>query len=132
MIKLLLLVSVQAAFYPSSTKPASCPSGTYRQPDNYNCFDYCPTGYTPNLTTSACTGTLKKVLHYNFYTPKASVVDSASSIPLDTTGSSAPYSVKYGGMVFKGSTYFQMPGSLSVARFEDDSFDSEALDIVGL
>jgi hypothetical protein len=110
MIKLLLLVSVQAAFYLSSTKPASCPPGTYRQPDNYNCFDYCPTGYTPNLTTSACTGTNKEVLHYTFNIPKASVVDSASSIPLDTTGSSAPSSVKNGGKIFNGSTYLQMPG----------------------
>jgi hypothetical protein len=54
------------------------------------------------------------VLHYTLNSPKASVVDSASSIPLDTTGSSAPYSVKNGGKSFNGSTYLQMPGPPSV------------------
>jgi hypothetical protein len=110
MIWLLSLVSVQAAVYKSSSRHDSC----YRQPDNYNCFDYCPTGYTADAATSTCTGTQQEVLHYTFNSPEATVVDSASSIPLDTTGSSAPYSVKNGGKYFNGSTYLQMPGPSSV------------------
>jgi hypothetical protein len=114
MIWLLTFVPVQAAFFTSSTRLASCSSGTFRQPDNYNCFDYCPTGYTADAATSTCTGTQQEVLRYTFNTPKASVVDSASSIPLDTTGSSAPYSVLNGGKYFNGALYMQMPGASSV------------------
>jgi hypothetical protein len=114
MIWLLTLVPIQATFFTTPTRLASCNSGTYRQPDNNNCFDYCPTGYTADAATSTCTGAQQEVLHYTFNTPKATVVDSASAIPLTTTGSSAPYSVKDGGKYFNGSVYLQMPGTSSV------------------
>jgi hypothetical protein len=56
------------------------------------------------------------VLHYTFNTPKALMIDSVSSIPLDTTGSSAPYSVKDGGKYCNGALFLQMPGPQDVRQ----------------
>lgn len=112
MIWLFQLVSVHAAFINSISKSSTCATGTYRQPDDYYCFDYCPTGYTADSTSNTCVGSQKEVLHYTFNTLKDTVPDSASSFDLNVAGTTAPYSVKDGGKYFNGSKYLQIPSGV--------------------